>query len=250
MIATSSIVSYAPPHLSALLRVAAHNGEIVATAASAPTTRPRSIQAKHVIWSVFALMCLFVLFTRDWALLDSHSFLRQRYAPIPWLMLAHGVPGALALFLGVFQFSTRLRQRYLKLHRVMGRIYVGSAVISAPVALAVAIALPIPTLLMASSIQAIGWLVATATAIYCARTGKIQQHREWMLRGYPFAAVFVVVRVLLAIPAIDRMGVLGVATVVWSVIASACFLPSFVIAWQALAASRRAVKIRTVPPGN
>ena len=80
-------------------------------------------------------------------------------------MLAHGVPGALALVLGVLQFSTRLRQRHLQLHRVLGRIYVGSVVVSAPVAIAVAIALPIPTLLMASSIQALGWLIATGTAI-------------------------------------------------------------------------------------
>ena len=196
------------------------------------------------MWIVFAVMALYVLLTRDRTLLDAHSFLRQRYAPIPWLMLAHGVPGALALFLGVFQFSSRLRQRYLQLHRVLGRIYVGSAVISAPVAIAVAIALPLPTLLMASLIQAVGWLTTTATALYCVRTGRIQQHREWMMRSYPFAAVFIIARVILAIPAIERMGPLGIATVVWSVIATACFLPSFVIAWHALAASRRVVKVR------
>jgi hypothetical protein len=28
----------------------------------------------------------YVLVKRDWTLLDSHSVLRQRYAPIPWLM--------------------------------------------------------------------------------------------------------------------------------------------------------------------
>jgi hypothetical protein len=66
-----------------------------------------------------------------------------------------------------------------------------------------------------------------------------------MMRSYPFAMVFVVVRAIVAIPAIARMGELGIATVVWSVIATACFLPSFVIAWQALAATRRAaVKVR------
>lgn len=199
------------------------------------------------MWFVFGLMVLFVLLTRDRTLLDARSFLRQRYAPIPWVMVFHGVPGALALFLGVFQFSTRLRQRYLKLHRVMGYIYIGSAAVSAPVAIAVAMALPVPTLLMASTIQAVGWIVTTATALYCVRTGRIQQHREWMMRSYPFAAVFVVVRVVIAIPAIERMGVLGLATVVWSVIATACFLPSFVIAWQALAASRRTTRVRTVP---
>jgi uncharacterized membrane protein len=197
------------------------------------------------MWVVFGLMTLYVLATRDRTLLNSHSFLRQRYAAIPWLMLAHGIPGALALFLGVFQFSSRLRQRYPKVHRVMGRIYVGCVVISAPVAIAVGLSLPIMTLLLANVIQAFGWLTTTATALYCVRTGRIQQHREWMMRSYPFAMVFVVVRVIIAIPAIARMGELGIATVVWSVIATACFLPSFVIAWQALAATRRVARART-----
>ena len=94
------------------------------------------------------------------------------------------------------------------------------------------------TLTMASVIQAVGWLTTTGTGLYCARTGKIQHHREWMTRSYPFAMVFV-------IPAINRMGLVGGVTVVWSVIATACFLPSFVVAWQALAASRRVVKLRT-----
>ena len=197
------------------------------------------------MWIVFGLMTVFVLVTRDRTLLDSRSFLRQRYAVIPWLMFAHGIPGALALLLGVFQFSSRLRQRYLQVHRVMGRIYVGCVAISAPAAIVVAISLPIMTLAMASTIQAGGWLATTATGLYCIRTGRIQQHREWMMRSYPFAMVFIVVRAINSVPAIARMGEPGIATVVWSVIATACFLPSFVIAWQALAASRRTAKVPT-----
>jgi uncharacterized membrane protein len=218
----------------------------VATVAPGSVTRKKPFQAKHAVLIVFGLMTLFVLLTRDLTLLDSHSFLRQRYAAIPWLMFAHGIPGTLALFLGIFQFSNRLRRRYLQLHRVMGRIYVGCVAISAPVAVIVAISLPVITLTMASIIQAVGWLTTTATGLYCVRTGRIQQHREWMIRSYPFAMVFVVVRVINSIPAIARMGPVGVATVVWSVIATACFLPSFVIAWQGLAASRRVVKAPTV----
>ena len=217
----------------------------MATVVPASVTRRNGFQAKHALWIVFGLMTVFVLFTRDRALLDRTSFLRQRYSVIPWLMLAHGIPGALALLLGVFQFSSRLRHRYLQLHRVMGRIYVGCVAISAPVAIAVSISLPTITLTMASVIQASGWLVTTATGLYCVRTGRIQQHREWMMRSYPFAMVFIVVRAIVAIPAIARMGELGLATVVWSVIATACFLPSFVIAWLALAASRRTANVRT-----
>jgi uncharacterized membrane protein len=214
----------------------------VATSIPVTNTRGSSIQGQHIFWFVFAVMTLFVLVTRERTLLDPQSFLRQRYAAIPVLMWLHGLPGATALLLGVFQFSSRLRKRYLKLHRVMGRIYLACAAISAPVAIAVSVALPIPTLTAASVIQATGWLVAAGTALYCVRTGRIQQHREWMIRSYPFAMVFVVARVLIAIPAIAHMGLLGIEMVVWSVIATACFLPSFVIAWQSMPPSRRTAK--------
>jgi hypothetical protein len=103
-------------------------------------------------------------------------------------------------------------------------------------------------LLMASTIQAIGWLVTTGTAVYRARTGRIQQHRDWMIRSYPFAAVFVVLRMIGAIPAIERMGLIVVATVVWTVIAVACFLPSFLIVWQGLAVGKRTTRVRPAAP--
>jgi uncharacterized membrane protein len=212
---------------------------MMATAA-APQGRARKVQAKHIFFLIFGLMTLFVLIQRDAQLLHPGSFLRQRYAPVHWLIIAHGVPGAIALFLGIFQFSSRLRRRYLRVHRIMGRIYVVSVAVAAPVAVKISSVLVIPTLLAASVVQAFGWVAATATALYCVRTGRIQQHREWMMRSYPFAMVFVVVRVILAVPAVERMGELGVATTVWTVIAAACFLPSFFIAWKNLKQSKPA----------
>ena len=132
----------------------------------------------------------------------------------------------------------------------MGRIYVGSVFVSAPAAMIVAVKLPIPSLSAASYVQGIGWMLATATALYCIRSGKIQQHREWMLRSYPFAAVFVVNRAILAIPAVARGGFPVLAEVVWTVIAIACFLPSFRIEWQHLVASRRNGKARVLAMGD
>jgi len=93
-------------------------------------------------------------------------------------------------------------------------------------------------LVMAATTQAVGWMVTTATTFYCVRTGRIQQHREWMMRSYPFAVVFIVARAILAIPAIERMGEVGFVSVVWSVIAVACFLPSFLIAWNDVLAAK------------
>jgi uncharacterized membrane protein len=191
------------------------------------------------MYIVFGLMALFVLIQRDLQLLDANSFLRQRYARVALLALLHGVPGALALFIAPFQFSNRLRARHLQLHRVMGRLYVGSAIISSLVSVPFSVILDNPvTLDVASGVQATGWILATLTALYCIRTGKIQQHREWMMRSYPFAMVFVVVRVIIAIPAVARTGLEGISVTVWTVIAVACFLPSFLIAWQGVFASK------------
>lgn len=202
------------------------------TAARVRAGRGMSVHVKYVLFALLALMVLFVLYQRDSQLLNANSFLRQRYTKAPWLLLAHGVCGALALLLAPFQFSTRLRQRYLWVHRLIGRLYVVGVAIAAPLAIPIAIILGPPVLVMAASIQASGWILTTATGLYCVRTGRIQSHREWMMRSYPFALVFLVVRVLNAIPAIARMGELGRVSVVWSVIAVACFLPSFLIAWR------------------
>lgn len=210
----------------------------MATAVAAVRKRFTFVSAKHLVLLIFALMSLFVLLTRERTLLDPISPLHRRYAAIPFLMLLHGIPGAIGLLLGFFQFSTRIRQQYLQLHRILGRTYVACVAISAPAAIVVSIRLPTHNLTMAAVIQSFGWLVTTATALYCIRMGQVQQHREWMMRSYPFAMVFVVVRVILAIPSVAGNGVNGIISTVWTVLAIACFLPSFLIEWQKLGHNR------------
>jgi uncharacterized membrane protein len=198
------------------------------------STRRRSIKAKHVFFAIFGLLTIFVLYLYDSGFLDSRSPVWQHFEPVKWWLLPHAVGGVLALFLAPLQFSTRLRQRSLRLHRILGRLYVAGAAIAAPVAIPMAIIQGPPTLVLAATIQSTGWLVTTAIAIYCARNGNIQQHREWMIRSYPFAMVFVVARAILAIPAIRAMGEVAFVSVVWGVIATACFVPTFVINWRAM----------------
>jgi hypothetical protein len=130
---------------------------------------------------------------------------------------------------------------------------VAGVVVAAPTAIPVAVILGPPSLVMAATIQSLGWLVTTAVALYCVRRGDIRQHQEWMIRSYPFAMIFVVARALLAVPAIQALGEVGFVSVVWSLIAAACFVPSLVINWRALfrrganaaAATRPAVAAKT-----
>jgi uncharacterized membrane protein len=209
-----------------------------------------SIRAKHVFFGVFALLTLFVFYVYETPFLDPHSPVWARIEPVKWLMLPHAVAGAVALLLAPFQFSARLRRRYLRLHRAMGRLYVAGAFISAPLAIPIVVILGPPSLVMAATIQSSGWLLTTAIAMYAVRRGDIRQHQEWMTRSYPFAMVFVIARVVLAVPAISEMGEVALVSVVWSLIALACFVPSLVISWHALfrrgnAPARRAAPAKT-----
>lgn len=194
--------------------------------------RPHPIQVKHIFFFLFGLLTLFVLYRNELPLLNSRSPIWEHFTNVTWWLLPHGLGGALALFLAPFQFSNRLRQRNLRLHRILGRLYVACVAVAAPVAIPIAIIQGPPTLIMAGIIQSVGWLLTTAVALYCIRTGNIQQHREWMIRSYPFAMVFVFARAMFAIPAIEALGEVGIVSVVWSTIAAACFIPSFVINWR------------------
>jgi hypothetical protein len=53
-----------------------------------------------------------------------------------------------------------------------------------------------------------------------------------MFRGYPFAMVFTISRVLIPIPPILRAGWLGIEIVVWTTIALAALLPTFFLEWR------------------
>ena len=199
-----------------------------------------SFKTKHVFFAAFGLMTLFVFYLYETPFLDPQSPVWQHVEPVKWLLLPHAVAGTIALLLAPFQFSARLRRRSVRLHRIMGRLYVAGAFVSAPLAVPVAIILGPPSLVMAATIQSGGWLVTTAVALYAVRRGDIRQHREWMIRSYPFAMVFVIARALLAVPAIRELGEVGFVSVVWSCIALACFVPSLVISWRA-GFGRRAV---------
>jgi uncharacterized membrane protein len=200
-------------------------------AATAPAPRSRS-RAKIVFFVVFGLATVFVTYMKNAHILDPNSSIAQHFAPVKWYLVVHAFFGALAMLLGVFQFSNRLRARYLKVHRTFGYIYVTSVFIAAPFAVPVAMRITSPSLVAASAAQSFGWMATTAIALYCVRSGNIAQHRRWMIRSYPFAMVFTVARLLIPIPAIIRMGFTGIEMVVWSTIFLAAFLPNVILEWR------------------
>jgi uncharacterized membrane protein len=149
-----------------------------------------------VLWILLGLTAFFVFITSEVFLVADypmyHAYRLQVIADRQ-LLIPHTLCGVTALLAGPLQFSSRFRQRHLKVHRALGRIYVISVLIGALTGIALAAGRPgMP----GTSMQAAAWIVCTTAAFITARNRQIAQHRQWMARSYAVTFTFVSSRVL------------------------------------------------------
>jgi uncharacterized membrane protein len=162
------------------------------------STRPR---AKTVIWISLGLTALFVFITSEVLLITDypmyHAYRLQVIAD-RGLLIPHTFAGIFALLIGPINFSSRIRERHLQLHRILGRIYFVSVWVGAPTGIALAWGRPG---LPGTSMQAAAWIVCTTVAVIAARNRQITVHRQWMARSYAVTFTFVSSRVFNLVPA-------------------------------------------------
>jgi uncharacterized membrane protein len=151
---------------------------------------------KNFLWISLGLTALFVFITSEAFLVADypmyHAYRLQVIADRQ-LLIPHTLCGVIALLAGPIQFSSRLRHRHLKFHRVLGRIYVISVFIGALTGIALAAGRPG---LPGTSMQAAAWIVCTTAALITARNRQIVEHRQWMIRSYAVTFTFVSSRLL------------------------------------------------------
>jgi cytochrome b subunit of formate dehydrogenase len=156
----------------------------------------RRFNFKTFVWIFLGLTTLFVFITSEVLLVTDypmyHAYRLQVIAD-RGLLIPHTLAGTFALLAGPLQFSSRFRSRHLKLHRVLGRIYVISVFIGAATGIALAFGRPgFP----GTCGQAAAWVVCTTAAFVTARNRHIIQHRQWMIRSYAVTFTFISSRVL------------------------------------------------------
>ena len=177
---------------------------IVPKQISPPTPQLRLF--KPALWTLMAAAALYIILYIEVPLVRQPS--EQTYfRTIPFLIFPHIVAGILALLSGPPQFSSRLRRRNPRFHRVLGRVYVVSVLIAAPLAVVLAYHRRIPHItpyfFLASSLQASAWIITTVAAFLTARNRHVQEHRQWMVRSYAVTFTFIGIRVLVRFPFAD-----------------------------------------------
>ncbi len=164
---------------------------------------PRSTASrfKIALWVALGLITLFVVITSELLLFTDypmyHAYRLQVIAD-RHLLIPHTLAGTFALLIGPFNFSSRIRQRHLRLHRILGYIYFISVFIGSCTGIALAAGRPG---LPGTSMQAAAWMVCTVAAVITARNRQIAVHRQWMARSYAVTFTFVSSRVLNLVPA-------------------------------------------------
>ena len=156
---------------------------------------------KTVLWIFLGLTTLFVFITSEVLLVTDypmyHAYRLQVIAD-RGLLIPHTLAGIFALLIGPINFSSRIRQGHLTLHRVLGRIYVVSVFVGSFTGIALAWGRPG---LPGTSMQAAAWMVCTTAALLTARNRQIAMHRQWMARSYAVTFTFVSSRVFNLVPA-------------------------------------------------
>jgi len=194
------------------------------------------LKAKYVVFSAIALASLYVLYHNERFLIDSSHPAWQHYAPFKWWLLPHGIFGAIVLLFAPLQFSDRLRQRFTKTHRVMGRLYVVGALALAPMGAYIQYyqeRMGAPrSFTILGIVDATMLMGTTALAFLFAFKRKIALHRQWATRSYAVALVFIAGRFVMGITGWETLGVEIVQAIIWSCLALSMVLADVSIHWR------------------
>ena len=205
--------------------------------------RARWLRPKYLLFGFIGLMMTYVLVHNERFLINRTNPEWTHISSFKWYLLPHGIMGACALLLGPMQFSDRLRQRFAKFHRVVGRFYVAGVFIGAPLGIYIQHYEErmggTRSFSLAAFTDAAIWMLTTAVAMYFILKGKVQLHRQWMTRSFAVAIVFLEVRVVSGVFGFDDSSTAG-ETIVWMCVAFSLLFADFVLQWQDLRRPRPA----------
>jgi uncharacterized membrane protein len=110
----------------------------------------------------------------------------SRYAAHPALTSLHVVPGLVFMVLAPLQFVASIRSRHLAVHRWTGRLLLGAGTAFGVSGLVLGLVMPFGGGMEASATAVFAslFLIALAVGFVNVRRGRVERHREWMIRMF------------------------------------------------------------------
>lgn len=119
----------------------------------------------------------------------------------PFLILIHILPAFLFITLAPLQFVKSIRNRHLRIHKIMGRIVFVSGLIIGVSALVMSFTMSIGGVseTAATTLFAILFLFSLIKAFIHIRRQRIALHREWMIRAFAIGFAVATIRPIVGI---------------------------------------------------
>ena len=168
--------------------------------------------AKKIAFIIFAGLCIsiglypliYFIIDPTFGLLNSKSDLLLNDGLWNIGFYAHISLGGLALLIGWTQFSKRLRENNVSLHRNIGKVYLISVLISGFSGLYIAyFATGGLVSTLGFSVLAIIWIYTTLRAFLEIKNQSIRKHKKYMI--YSYAACFAAVTLRLWLPVLTAL---------------------------------------------
>jgi len=121
----------------------------------------------------------------------------ERYVAHPWLTYGHIVPGVIYLLGAPLQLSAGFRTRHYDLHRRLGRVLLGCALLSGTLALVVGVAFAWGGAVesVASVVFGLWFLLSLSLALVAIRASRVPDHRRWMIRAFAVGIGIATIRI-------------------------------------------------------
>lgn len=157
-----------------------------------------------------------------------HPDMRTNFEAHKLLVYTHIFASSIALLIGPWQFSKKLRTHRPRLHRALGKLYLSVGVVLGGVAGLLMAALAYGGLAsnLGFGILAVLWLYTGARAYWAIRHGDIVVHQRWMIRNFSLTLAAVSLRIYLPLSLVFGWPFdISYPTISWL-----CWVPNLILA--------------------
>ncbi|MFP3832320.1 DUF2306 domain-containing protein [Chryseobacterium sp. SIMBA_028] len=164
---------------------------------------------------LFIIVCIFALLIGVYPLIyffvdDENTFLGSKSLDILhnqiWRIafFAHIIFGGISLFIGWRQFGSKFRNKYIRIHRSIGKLYVVSVLISSVSAIYMGFYAN-GGVVSSAGFVCLGfiWLITTLIAVIQIRKGNVVKHQQFMI--YSYACTFAAVTLRIWLPVLKSI---------------------------------------------